>query len=123
MLAAWILGPQILSWLYRPEYAQASEAFVILMTAAGVSYIGSALGYVATATRRIRYQPLVHLGSLAVVGMGSRLLVSHGLSGIAVAVFLSSLSSTLGFAVLLCCASDDGRFSRAVTASPLESGR
>lgn len=56
ILVASLGGKQILTMLYRPEYAQQQELFIWLMIAAGISYVSSGLGYGLTAARYFRVQ-------------------------------------------------------------------
>ncbi|WP_193194508.1 lipopolysaccharide biosynthesis protein [Nostoc sp. MG11] len=51
VLLALVAGQEILTILYRPEYARYSNLFVGVMVAAGIGYIGSYLNFGITATR------------------------------------------------------------------------
>lgn len=55
VIMALIAGGDLLTLLYRPEYAR-PDLFVWLMVAAGFSYIASFLGYAMTAARYFRIQ-------------------------------------------------------------------
>ncbi len=56
VLVAVVAGRQILTLLYRPEYANHTDLFVWLMVVAGIAYISSFLGYGITAARYFRIQ-------------------------------------------------------------------
>ena len=51
ILVALVLGHELLTVLYRPEYAEHTAVFVWLMVAASVGYVASFLGYGMTAAR------------------------------------------------------------------------
>uniref|UniRef100_UPI001ABB5751 lipopolysaccharide biosynthesis protein n=1 Tax=Aetokthonos hydrillicola TaxID=1550245 RepID=UPI001ABB5751 len=51
VLVSVVAGPQILTLLYRPEYAQRADLFVWLMIVAVISYVSSFLGYGMTSAR------------------------------------------------------------------------
>lgn len=62
VLVATMAGKEILTLFYTPEYAEYSGVFVLLMVAAGISYMASFAGIGMIAARRIRSQvPLVGL--------------------------------------------------------------
>jgi O-antigen/teichoic acid export membrane protein len=84
-------GQQILTLLYQPEYAEHLDVFVWVMVAAGLWYITSMIGYGATASRRIRYQPV----ALCAVILASfctcwYLVPTSGLWGAAVSMTIAS---------------------------------
>lgn len=84
VLAAVLAGPLLLRLIYGPDYAspQAVALFVLLMIAAGLSYLSSFLDYAATAARYFRIQTPVFLGSSLVSVAASALLVpTAGLRG------------------------------------------
>ncbi|MFB2933851.1 lipopolysaccharide biosynthesis protein [Aerosakkonemataceae cyanobacterium BLCC-F154] len=56
VLVAFVMGQQILTLIYRPEYAQQADLFIWLMVAAGIGYVASFLGYGMTAARYFRIQ-------------------------------------------------------------------
>ena len=100
MLAA-VAGPQILGLAYGPEYTGCQAALLVLMLAAAVNYLGSPLGYAATAARQIRLQPVIHLVNLAVTSSIVWLRAAEGVRGAAWAVLASSITTTLLFAILV----------------------
>lgn len=87
-----IAGKEILTLLYRPEYAQYADLFVWLMMAAGIGYVASLLGYSITAARYFRVQlPLF----MVVTGISTfaclELLPRFGLNGAAIALIISAI--------------------------------
>ncbi|MGA9377842.1 MAG: oligosaccharide flippase family protein [Phormidium sp.] len=87
-----VAGREILTLLYKSEYAEQSDLFVWLMVAAGMGYISSFLGYGMTAARYFRVLiPLFALvtGTSAIAGLW--LIPKQGLSGAAIALILSAL--------------------------------
>ena len=81
VLLALVAGREILTILYRPEYADSADLLVLLMAAAAVSYMASFLGYGMTAAAScFRSQlPLSALcggvSVLAFLGLGTTTLV------------------------------------------------
>ena len=55
-LVALVAGQQVLTILYRPEYAHESAAFVLLLSAGGIGYLATFAGYGITAARCFRIQ-------------------------------------------------------------------
>lgn len=91
ILMAAIAGKEILTILYRPEYAQQVYLFILLMVAAGIGYIASFLGYGMTAAQYFRVQmPLFTLvtGISALVCFW--LVPSQGLIGAAIALIVGA---------------------------------
>jgi O-antigen/teichoic acid export membrane protein len=92
VLVALAAGREILTLLYRPEYAQHRAVFVMLMVAAGIDYVATFLDYGMTAARYFRIQmPLlaVVMGTATLACL--RLVPSHGLRGAATAVILTTI--------------------------------
>ena len=99
LAALW--GRQVLTLLYRPEYANRVEVFVWLMVAAGVGYVASMLGYGATARRNLKWQPAALLPTILTGAAVCRLLVpSLGILGAAFGTVASSVVSAIGFGIL-----------------------
>lgn len=98
-------GGPLLSLLYRPEYAEHLAAFVWLMAAAGVGFVGSFLGYGLTAARVLRAQAPLFAAVCAAAALGSTLWVPiHGLTGGAWALLLAAVVQVMGSAALLAVA-------------------
>jgi O-antigen/teichoic acid export membrane protein len=84
ILAALAAGRQILTFLYRPEYATHVNVLVWLMVAAGISYVGNFLGYGVVATRAYGSLILPYFFVSAVCLAASMFLIpEYGLMGAA----------------------------------------
>lgn len=96
VLVAIVAGQEILTLIYRPEYAQQADLFVWLMVAAGIGYVASFLGYGMTAAQYFRIQiPLF----VAVTGTSAIaclwLIPRMGLHGGAIALILAAIVQTI----------------------------
>ncbi len=99
ILLAMVAGRQILTLVYRPEYAQQLNLFVWLMVAAGIGYVASFLGYGMTSARYFRIQmPLFTAvtGTSAIACLW--LIPTWGLQGAAIALILAAIVQ-LGFSL------------------------
>lgn len=86
------LGKQILTVIYRAEYASHVNLLTVLVTAATVSAAASFLGYGLTAARSFRSQiPVMLIGTAASAVLTLVLLPSCGLMGAAYALLASNL--------------------------------
>ncbi|MEA5567725.1 oligosaccharide flippase family protein [Anabaena sp. UHCC 0399] len=96
VLVAIFAGEQILTLLYRSEYAEQNNLFVWLMVTAGMNYISSFLGYGMTAARYFRIQiPLfITVASISAIGC-LWLLPKLGLLGAAIALLLAATVQAL----------------------------
>ena len=102
VLVATIFGRQILSTLFRPEYADAANVFVWMMTAAGIGYVASFFGYGLTAARRFKVQaPLILVVSVVTAASSIIFVPRHGLLGAAWATVLGALVQLIGSALIL----------------------
>ncbi len=89
---AFIGGQHILKLLYREEYAEQTNIFILLMVAAGIGYISSFLGYGMTAARYFRIQmPLFGLVTTVSAITCAWLIPTNGLEGAAIALILSAI--------------------------------
>jgi O-antigen/teichoic acid export membrane protein len=101
VLVAVTIGEPLLALLYQPQYARA-DVFAWVMVAAGLWYIASFLGYAATASRIIAWQPVVLGGSASMVLAASLLLIPHyDLTGAALAMVAASATAVLGYSAML----------------------
>lgn len=92
VLAAWLAGSDILRLIYGPDYAEWTELFVLLMIAAGTSYVASFIGYAVTAARYYRVQaPVFVIVCLITTAASAWLVPKEGLCGAAWAVLLTML--------------------------------
>lgn len=97
VLVAWAGGREILALLYRPEYAQHSHVFILLMVAAAIDYVATVLDYGINAARYFRVQTPLFLavtGSVALVCLW--LVPGLGLRGAALAVLVSTVVRLVG---------------------------
>ncbi|MGI8856820.1 MAG: lipopolysaccharide biosynthesis protein, partial [Thermomicrobiales bacterium] len=84
VLLSLVVGRQVLTLLYRPEYADHLNVFIWIIVAAGLGYLASVFGYAMTAARLFAIQVPIYLVSIVAVTVGCALLVpSHGLLGAA----------------------------------------
>jgi len=87
-----IFGKQILTLVYRAEYASHVSLLVVFAIAATVSSAASFLGYGMTAARCFRSQvPLIVLATLTSAGLTVALLPSCGLMGAGYALLASAI--------------------------------
>jgi O-antigen/teichoic acid export membrane protein len=101
-LGALLLGRQVLSLLYRPEYAAHPRVFAWLMVAAGLEYVASFLGHGMTAARRFRPQLPLFVIAVVVVVVGCVLWIpSQGLMGAAWALVCGALTKVAGSAYIV----------------------
>jgi O-antigen/teichoic acid export membrane protein len=92
ILVALVAGRDILTLLYRPEYAQQKDLFVWLMVAAGLGYISSFLGYGMTAARYFRIQiPLFAAATVTAAIACLWLIPIMGSLGAAIALILAAI--------------------------------
>jgi O-antigen/teichoic acid export membrane protein len=96
VLVAVIAGRQILTLLYRPEYAKDVNLFVWLMVAAGVGYCASFLGYGMTAARYFWIQtPLFTIVTSISAITCFWLVPKLGLQGAAISFIIGSIIQTV----------------------------
>ncbi|MEL6162763.1 MAG: oligosaccharide flippase family protein [Cyanobacteria bacterium J06628_3] len=92
VLVAVVSGHQLLTLIYRPEYAEQQSLFVWLMVAAGISYISSFLGYGMTAARYFRIQMPLFFAVTATSALACLwLLPKYGLLGAAIALIIAAV--------------------------------
>ena len=92
VLAAVVAGREILTFLYRPEYAGRQDVFVVLIVAAGIDFVGTALDYGMTAARYFRVQvPLFAAITGATILVCLWQVPSAGLRGAALAVLVATV--------------------------------
>jgi O-antigen/teichoic acid export membrane protein len=102
VLAAYFFGRPLLTLLYRPEYAQYTNVFTVLMVAAAVSYVGSSVGTAVSAVRCFAGQFPVSAGASLLGLVCSYFAVSRlGLMGAALTVLTIALLSAIGYSGLL----------------------
>jgi len=102
VLVTAVAGRDILTILYRPEYAEKADLLLWLVAIAAVASPASALGCALTATSRFYVQIPLFLFVLGVSVVSCVLFVPHwGLYGAAFAGLASMLAQTGGTALLL----------------------
>ena len=91
VLFAWIGGKQVLTLIYRPEYAQQQELFLYLAIAAAIGYVSSALGYAITAARYFRVQMPLFVAVTATSALACLWLIpTMGMKGAALALIMAA---------------------------------
>ncbi len=95
VLMALAAGRELLTLLYRPEYAEHTNVFVWLMVAAAIGHAGSFLGYGVTASRYFKIQPFILLISVVfTTTLCLQLIPLHGLLGVGwLVVFVACVQS------------------------------
>jgi O-antigen/teichoic acid export membrane protein len=102
ILFAWIGGKQVLALIYRPEYAQHQELFLLLTIAAAIGYVSSALGYAITAARYFRVQIPLFIAVTATSALACLWLIpSMGMKGAALALIMAAFVQLLLNAVTI----------------------
>ncbi len=90
IIGSLLLGREIITLLYQPEYAEEIDAFVWLMIASSMLYIGSFLGYVLTAIRAYRSQVILVTITAITTGISSLILIpEYNLVGAGMALSVS----------------------------------
>jgi len=97
VLMSLFAGREILTLLYRPEYAGHHDVFVMLMMAAGLDYMATFLDYGMSAARYFRVQVPLLVAVIATVALVCLWLIpSCGLLGAAIAVILGTVVRVVG---------------------------
>jgi O-antigen/teichoic acid export membrane protein len=110
VLVAWLGGGRLLTLLYAAEYASYAKLFVWLMLAAAPNYLATILGVAATATRRLRYQPVALAAVVLATTLACWVLIPReGLAGAAIAVAVGSLVMAATHGLLLLGPRDSAR--------------
>jgi O-antigen/teichoic acid export membrane protein len=97
-----IAGAELISRIYRPEYAANPSIFIIIMLGSWLSDLGIILGYGMTSARLLKVQvPLCLLILLATCGGCALLVPKMGLVGSSIALVLSEFVRVAGYAMVL----------------------
>ena len=97
-----LFGRQLLTVLYRPEYAEHVDVLVIMMVAGALTYVNGLLGPAVTSARLFKPQIPVLATAVAAAAISSLLLIPrHGLLGAALAVVVSGVVVCSGQGLLL----------------------
>jgi O-antigen/teichoic acid export membrane protein len=97
VLVALFAGREMLSILYKPEYGQRNDIFILVMVAALIDYLFAFLGHGMTAARYFRVQiPLLATVSLT-SGLSSLFLIPIlGMQGAALSLIISTFVGVMG---------------------------
>jgi O-antigen/teichoic acid export membrane protein len=97
VLIALFAGREVLSILYKPEYGQRNDIFILVMVAALIDYLFAFLGHGMTAARYFRVQiPLLATVSLT-SGLSSLFLIPIlGMQGAALSLIISTFVGVMG---------------------------
>jgi O-antigen/teichoic acid export membrane protein len=102
ILVAVLWGRPLLTLLYRRDYAEYHGLFILLMVSAGLSYIGSMLGYAITATRKyetyIVPYTFVTIGTLAACWL---LIPNRGMNGAGLASCAAAIMFIVAPSIIL----------------------
>ncbi|MFQ4142454.1 oligosaccharide flippase family protein [Chlorogloeopsis sp. ULAP02] len=103
VLLAVVGGKQILTFLYRPEYAQHTSLFIWLMITAGIGYLSSFMGYGMTAARYFRIQlPLFAAATISSTVACFLLIPRLGLLGAVIALLIAVIvQAIISYGVIL----------------------
>ncbi|NWG21338.1 MAG: lipopolysaccharide biosynthesis protein [Chloroflexi bacterium] len=94
-----VAGPQLLTLLYRPEYAERADVLVWMMMAYGLQFAYVFLGTAINAMRRFAVQLPVQIVSCLIVAGGSMVLIGpYGLVGVAWALLGANLFEAAAYA-------------------------
>jgi O-antigen/teichoic acid export membrane protein len=97
VLASVVAGPEILTLLYGPQYAEDPGVFSLLMAAVAILFVALFLGAAMTAARYFRIQaPLFVLSVCTSAAICWWLVPTAGLEGAAVAVVIAALVQLFG---------------------------
>ncbi|NTV99785.1 MAG: hypothetical protein HGA19_00600 [Oscillochloris sp.] len=97
VLVALVAGRQILTLLYRPEYADANDLFIWMMVVAGIGYMTWFIGNGMTAVRQLRAQvPLFTIVVIATIAACFLFIPIAGLRGAILAMLIAATTHTIG---------------------------
>lgn len=109
LIGAATFGSQVLKIVYGPEFAQYGLVLTVVAFAAGFQFVSAPLGVAATASRKIRMQPAIHLVNLGMLALTCWWSVSFGLIGIAWALVGSASFNMCAYTLLLLFSKSDIR--------------
>jgi O-antigen/teichoic acid export membrane protein len=119
LLVAFFAGPQLLTLLYKPEYARAAPVFNWAMLAALFTYMALFVGYGLTAARRFKVQMPLFATVCAATAVACLVFVPrYGSKGAAWALLVGAVIQCVGASLLLVQAlrSEEARRRRAASA-------
>jgi FkbM family methyltransferase len=102
IIVARLAGREILTILFRPEYAEHTDLLVTIMIAAAIQYLAALMGSAATAARFFKPQIPLLAGVVVTAGVVSYWLIPrYGLLGAGFAIVVTSAVLLLGETILL----------------------
>jgi O-antigen/teichoic acid export membrane protein len=97
-----LCGHAVLSLLYRPEYGNYLNVFLVVIATTSVLAVASFLGYGVTAARSFKMPVLVNSATtLSTVSLSLILIPRFGLMGAAIALLVAALVQVAGFMLLI----------------------
>lgn len=101
ILAATLAGAQVLTLLYRSEYASERDFFVAMMWAALIAFVATVVSNGVTVVKSFRIQPPLYVIVLVITAISSYMFIpQYGLIGTAITVGAGSAVQLLGSIVL-----------------------
>jgi O-antigen/teichoic acid export membrane protein len=102
IIVAKVAGRELLTILFRPEYAEYADLLPWIMGAASINYLAQFLGFGMTAAGYYNPQVALFFVSNLVVGLGSYWLIPRrGLPGAILALFFSAIVQLVGSVIIL----------------------
>jgi FkbM family methyltransferase len=102
IIVARVAGREILTTLFRPEYAEHTDLFVTIMVAAAIQYLAAIMGSAATAARFFKPQIPLLASVVITAGIASYWLIPrYGLLGAGFAIVVTSVVLLSGETILL----------------------
>ena len=102
VLIAFTKGEYFLTLIYKPEYAQRNDVFILLMTWAGIQYLTSTLNFAVTAAHYFRSQtPVMLVAILTNLACSAFLIPRYGLRGAAIGSIIGGMTHLIGFSIVL----------------------
>ncbi len=98
ILATYLFGDHLVSFIYGTEYTGHPTAFVLLIAATALSFVWLPLAANVQAAQNLWTRLWLHLGSLLVICFSAYVLTPpHGIEGAAVAMLCGSVTQILGY--------------------------
>lgn len=89
---AYVIGPEVISWIYEPRYSSHEAGIVMLALSAGMAVMGQFLANANTAARRLNVQVPITILALLILTLGCLWLVpEHGVDGAIAAITIAML--------------------------------
>jgi O-antigen/teichoic acid export membrane protein len=97
LLLTALFGRQVMTIMYRPEYALYQDVLLVIVAAAAIDFIGTGADYGVTATRHFRQQMVLFAVIIVCMVIASAVLVpAHGLMGAAEALLITAVVRVAG---------------------------